>query len=163
MTAFFEQVKGLQTKDWQIAVDLYVEEAIRLTESTIGYFAILSWFEDELTMLGWSKTAMDACRLITKPIKYKVVETGLWGDCVRYRRPVVTNDYANATSPNKRGHPSGHVPVVRHMNVPINQGDKIRGILGVGNKPLAYTDGDAQRLQQFADEGWLAMGKLLAL
>jgi hypothetical protein len=76
---------------------------------------------------------------------------------------VVTNDYAASRSPTKKGYPSGHVAVVRHMNVPINQGSKIRGILGVGNKNVDYTDGEAAALQKFADEGWLAMGKLLAL
>ncbi|MBI5250084.1 MAG: GAF domain-containing protein [Desulfomonile tiedjei] len=134
MADFFEEMKMIATQDWQIAVDMYVDEAIKITDSKIGYFAILSWGEDELTMLGWSKTAMEACKSITKPIKYRLVETGLWGDCVRVRRAVVTNDYASSNNPNKKGYPSGHVVVVRHMNVPINQGPKIRGILGVGNK-----------------------------
>ncbi len=163
MPYFVDEIKRLQTRDWQIAVDLYVDEAIRITESGIGYFALLSWAEDELTMLGWSKSAMEACKSITKPIKYRLVETGLWGDCVRQRKVVITNDYANCASPNKKGYPSGHVAVIRHMNVPIHHGEKIRGILGVGNKGLTYSDRDAQALQRFADEGWLAMERLLAL
>jgi hypothetical protein len=163
MENFFEKIKKMTTRDWTTAVDMYVDEAIRLTNSQIGYFAILSWTEDELTMLGWSKSAMDACKSITKPIRYKLVETGLWGDCVRERKPVVTNDYAGSIRPNKKGYPKGHVQVVRHMNVPIHHGVKIRGIMGVGNKTADYSALDAETLQRFANEGWEAMGKILAL
>jgi two-component system, OmpR family, phosphate regulon sensor histidine kinase PhoR len=160
---FFIEIERLQTSDWQRAIDIYVEEAIQITGSTLGYFALLSWNEDGLTMLGWSKTAMDACKAITKPIKYQLVETGLWGDCVRQRRPVVTNDYANSTTPNKKGYPSGHVAVIRHMNVPVEEGAKIRGILGVGNKATNYSEEDTQRLQDFANKGWSKMQRILAL
>jgi hypothetical protein len=163
MTDFFEEIDRMQASEWQRAVDLFVEEAIRITGSTIGYFALMSWNEEELTMFGWSKTAMDACKAITKPIKYKLVETGLWGDCVRQRKPVVTNDYASSTSPTKKGYPTGHVPIVRHMNVPVKEGEKIRGILGVGNRPVTYSDADAQRLQEFGNKGWAKMQKILAL
>jgi hypothetical protein len=163
MTDFFGEIERLQTSEWQRAVDLFVEEAIRITGSTIGYFALMSWNEEELTMFGWSKTAMDACKAITKPIKYKLVETGLWGDCVRQRCPVITNDYANLVSPTKKGYPSGHVAIVRHMNVPVREGDKIRGVLGVGNRAASYSEIDAQRLQDLANNGWAKMQRILAL
>ena len=163
MEDFFTKIDSLRTREWQRAVDLYVEHAILTTRSQIGYFAFLSWSEDSLTMLGWSKSAMDACKTITKPIKYQLVDTGLWGDCVRERRPVITNDYANSRAPNKKGYPSGHVVVVRHMNVPIEKGPKIRGILGVGNKDSDYTAQDAESLQKFANEGWERMTRILAL
>lgn len=163
MVDFFDEIDRLQTSEWQRAVDLFVEEAIRITGSTIGYFALMSWNEEELTMFGWSKTAMDACKSITKPIKYKLTETGLWGDCVRQRRHVITNDYAKSTSPTKKGYPSGHIPVTRHLNVPVQVEGKIRGVLGVGNRETNYSDGDAQRLQEFANNGWMKMQKILGL
>jgi hypothetical protein len=163
MEDFFAAVDRLRVSDWQTAVDLYVEHAILITQSKIGYFAFLSWNEDSLTMLGWSKSAMDACMEVTKPIKYQLVDTGLWGDCVRERRPVITNDYAKSTAPNKKGYPSGHVTVVRHMNVPIQETTRIRGILGVGNKDVEYSGHDAESLQNFADAGWKHMSRILAL
>ena len=163
MEDFYSTIDHLQVSDWQKAVDLYVDQAISVTGSRIGYFALLSWAEDSLTMLGWSKSAMDACTSITKPIRYQLEETGLWGDCVRERGPVITNDYANSKAPNKKGYPSGHVVVVRHMNVPVEEGSKIRGILGVGNKDRDYTAGDAERLQEFANDAWKRMQRILAL
>jgi GAF domain-containing protein len=135
-------------------VEALVAEAIRLTGSTIAYYAILNDSEDELTMLGWSNSAMAACAMIDKPIVYPVDATGLWGDCVRERQPVITNDYENCTRATRKGYPDGHISVIRHMNVPMWCGDRIVGILGVGNKPEDYTGEDASALQELANVNW---------
>ena len=39
--------------------------------------------------------------MIDKPIVYQVKDTGLWGEAIRQRIPVITNDYA-APNPLKR-------------------------------------------------------------
>jgi GAF domain-containing protein len=163
MQAKLNQLEQLRDKPMQETIDAYVDAAIELTGSQIGYFAILSWSEDELTMLGWSKTAMDACQMVGKPIIYKLEETGLWGDCVREREAVITNDYEKSNAPNKKGYPKGHVAVTRHMNVPVRDSKKIRGILGVGNKTSDYSMSEAQQLQEFADNGWKYVREALAL
>jgi len=69
----------------------------------------------------------------------------LWGEAVRKRRAVLTNDYP-APNPLKKGHPEGHVHVVRHMNVPILDGPKIVAVIGVGNKEGAYDESDVRQL-----------------
>ena len=79
-----------------------------LTSSTIGYLAFVNEDETVLTMHSWSKTAMAACAIIDKPIVYPVATTGLWGEAVRQRKPVITNDY-QVPNPLKKGHPEGHV------------------------------------------------------
>jgi len=163
MDSALARIQQLKESGWQRVVDGYVEEAIRLTNSDIGYFALMNYNEDQLTMMGWSKSAMEACALINKPIVYELTQTGLWGDCVRQRRPVVTNDYAHSISPTKKGYPQGHVPVIRHMNVPIHDGSKIRGVLGVGNKRLEYSNADAEILQNFADKAWEHVRRALRL
>src|SRR4030042_6569043 len=71
-----------------------LEEAIRLTGSQIGYFAFMNEEETVLTMHSWSKSAMEECRIKDKPITYPVKTTGLWGEAVRQRRPIITNDYS---------------------------------------------------------------------
>ena len=78
----------------QEITDFALEEAVRLTESEIGYLAFMNEDETVLTMHSWSKTAMEQCAIIDKPIVYPVETTGLWGEAVRQRQPVVTNDYA---------------------------------------------------------------------
>jgi GAF domain-containing protein len=135
-------------------VNLLVQEAARLTDSAIGYFAVTDNALTQLTMLAWSKSAMAVCAMSEVPINYPVEATGLWGDCIRERRPVITNDYEACTRITKKGYPDGHVPVKRHMNVAVMSGDAIKGILGVGNKIAEYREQDAARLQAFANAAW---------
>ena len=79
-----------------------------LTKSKIGYLAFANEDETVLTMHSWSKEAMAECAVADKPIVYPVESTGLWGEAVRQRRPIVTNDYA-ADNAWKKGLPVGHV------------------------------------------------------
>jgi GAF domain-containing protein len=154
MEKAIEKLAGMTKARKQAVVDALVEESVRVMQSTIGYFAVMNDSEDVLTMLGWSKSAMGACSMIDKPIVYPIEETGLWGDAVRERKAVVTNDYAGCKKPTKKGYPEGHIKVVRHMNVPVWENDHIAGVLGVGNKETNYTDADAQTLQDLANRAW---------
>ncbi len=122
-----------------------LEEAVRLTRSELGYLAFLNEDESVLTMHAWSKTAMGQCAIQEKPLVYPVETTGLWGEAVRQRQPVFTNDYP-APNPLKKGYPEGHVHVQRHMNVPVFEGERIVAVIGVGNKELPYDDSDARQM-----------------
>ncbi|RPH96610.1 PAS domain S-box protein [candidate division KSB1 bacterium] len=130
-----------------------MEEAVRLTQSAIGYVAFANEDETELTMYAWSRGAMQDCMIQNKPLVYKVSETGLWGEAVRQRQPVITNDYA-APSPWKKGYPEGHVPVTRHMNVPIFDNGKIVIVAGVGNKTDIYDETDVRQLRLLMEGMW---------
>jgi len=133
--------------------DYALEQAVLLTRSRIGYLAFMNDDESVLTMHSWSKTAMAECAIIDKPIVYPVVSTGLWGEAVRQRRPVITNDYA-APNPLKRGHPEGHVRVRRHMNIPVFDGERIVAVAGVGNKEEPYDDADVRQLTLLMEGMW---------
>ena len=137
----------------QEITDFALEEAVRLTQSRIGYLAFMTQDESVLIMHSWSKTAMKECAIIDKPIEYPVVTTGLWGEAVRQRRPVITNDYA-APNPWKKGYPQGHVTVRRHMNVPIFEGEHIVAVLGAGNKADCYDESDVRQLTLLGQGMW---------
>jgi PAS domain S-box-containing protein len=83
---------------------------------------------------------------------YPLKDAGIWADCIRSRRPVVHNDYAK--EPDKRGFPEGHFPLVRHMSVPIMDGESIIGIAGVGNKQDPYDEADVLQLSLFMNSMW---------
>jgi PAS domain S-box-containing protein len=133
--------------------DFTLEKAVELTESKIGYLAFLNKDESVLTMHSWSKTAMKECTVSEKPVLYNVVDTGLWGEAVRQRKPIITNDYA-ADNLWKKGYPEGHVKVFRHMNVPIFDGNKIVIVAGVGNKEPEYSETDIQQLTLLMQGMW---------
>jgi hypothetical protein len=126
----------------------------QITGSTLSYFATINATEDVLTMVGWSRAAMVNCVMIDKPIVYKMTDTGLWGDAVRERKAVITNDYKNLVKHTKKGYPKGHVQVRRHMNLPVFEGKRIALVSGVGNKAEEYTQADVKALQTYMDAAW---------
>ena len=130
-----------------------VEGAGAVTGSPLGCLAFLSEDESVMTMYAWSESAMKECALREKPIVYPVEKTGLWGEAVRQRRPVITNDYA-APNPQKKGYPEGHPKIVRHMNVPVFDGDRIVLVAGVANRPSDYTENEVRELTLLMQGLW---------
>lgn len=137
----------------QDLADFALEEAIRLTKSEIGYLAFMNENETTLTMYAWSREAMKQCEIIDKPIEYVTQDTGLWGEAVRQRKPVITNDY-QAPNPYKKGYPVGHVLVKCHMNIPVFDGQNIVAVAGVGNKNSEYDESDVRQLTLLMDGMW---------
>lgn len=149
MLGFFERANSHE-KD---LMNYAVEGAGIVTGSPLGYLAFLNEDESELAMYAWSRSAMAECSLREKPIVYKTGETGLWGEAVRQRRPVITNDYA-APNPQKKGYPGGHPVIVRHMNIPVIDNGRIVLVAGVANKPHDYTDDDVSQLSLLMQGLW---------
>jgi len=137
----------------QDLTDFTLEKAIELTGSTIGYLAFMNEDETVLSMYSWSRQAMKECLIESKPLVYPVETTGLWGETVRQRQPIITNDYL-APNPVKKGYPEGHVHVRRHMNIPLFDGGRIVLVAGVGNKEEPYGDPDIKQLTLLMDGMW---------
>lgn len=147
------ELSQMSVESERMLTDFALEKAIELTGSTIGYLAFMNEEESILTMYSWSKTAMQECAIEDKPIEYPVEKTGLWGEAVRQRRPVITNDY-QAENLLKKGYPKGHVSVLRHMNIPLLDGEKIVLVAGVGNKKEPYENDDVEQLTLLMDGMW---------
>lgn len=130
-----------------------IEGAGVMTGSPMGYLALVSDDESELLMYGWSERAMAECGMQDKPLIYKTEKTGLWGEAVRQRRAVITNDYA-APNPKKKGYPPSHPPILRHMNVPLIDEGRIVMVVGVANKPGEYMDHDVEELSLLMQGLW---------
>ena len=100
------ELSRMTDKADQVLTDFALEKAIELTGSTIGYLAFMNDDETVLTMYSWSRQAMKECLIETKPLVYPVETTGLWGESVRQRKPIITNEYL-APNPGKKGYPKG--------------------------------------------------------
>jgi len=149
-----EILEKRQDDSMQEILYIMLEDACKVTGSKLSYFAIISQDEQVLTMIGWSKSAMTGCKMIVKPMVYILEDTGLWGDAVRERKTVITNDYKSLIKPTKKGYPPGHVDVEKHMNVPLFEGGRIVALCGVGNSDLDYTDGHAKALTVYLNKAW---------
>lgn len=134
--------------------DFALEEGVRLTKSKVGYLAFMNEDETALTMQAWSKTAMEECAIADRPRVYPLETTGLWGEAVRQRGPIITNNYA-APNPLKKGYPKGHVEIRRHMNIPVFDGDRIVAVAGVGNKDEDYNESDVRQLTLLMNAMWM--------
>ncbi|RKY12299.1 MAG: hypothetical protein DRP65_01715 [Planctomycetota bacterium] len=137
----------------QEITDFALESAVELTSSQLGYIAFMNEDETSLTMHSWSKEAVAQCRIADKPMVHPVGTTGLWGEAVRQRKPVITNNYA-ADNPLKKGCPEGHVDIIRHMNIPVFDNGRIVAVAGVGNKYEEYDESDVRQLTLLMQDMW---------
>lgn len=142
----------------QAIKDFCLDEAVRTTGSAIGYIYFVNKDESALTLHAWSRGVMETCRVVDWKTEYKVSETGLWGEAVRQRKPVITNDYL-ASHAMKKGCPQGHVPIERHMNIPLIIDGKIVLLAGVGNKDSDYGENDIRMLTLIMDGMWKLLDK----
>ncbi|MCB2195227.1 MAG: PAS domain S-box protein [Bacteroidetes bacterium] len=134
-------------------LDLALNEAINLTESKIGYIYFYNEELKQFTLNSWSKEVMKECSLTDPQTCYELDKTGIWGEAVRQRKPIVINDY-KAKNDLKKGYPKGHVNLKRFMTVPIFDGKRIVAAVGVGNKGTDYTKTDELQLNLLMDSVW---------
>jgi hypothetical protein len=115
-----------------------LNETEKLTDSLIGFYHFVEDDQQSLTLQNWStRTKAEFCKAEGKGMHYPIAEAGVWVDCVYQRKPVIHNDYASL--PHRKGMPAGYAEVVRELVVPVLRGEKVKAILGVGNKPSDYT------------------------
>lgn len=130
-----------------------LDEVGQLVDSPLGFLHFVTPDQATITPQAWSTLTMQSFGN-TMPIgqSFDLSNAGVWADCIRQKRPVVHND--NAFTPSRRGLPAGHAPFHRELVVPILREDKIVAILGVGNKPVDYTEDDVEIVACIADVAW---------
>ncbi len=130
-----------------------LDEAERLTDSSIGFYHFVEADERTISLQAWStRTRLEYCTAEGEGRHYPIEDAGVWADSVRLRKPIVHNDYASL--PERRGMPDGHAELVRELVVPIVRAGKVVAILGVGNKPTRYADEDVEAITHLADIAW---------
>lgn len=131
--------------------DYALEECVKLTQSEVGYLHFFHEDANTIQLFNWSKDTLQKCTA-EKVAHYPLENAGIWADCVRNRKPVIHNDYPNLSE--KMGYPEGHFPVLRHMSVPVFDGDKIVAVAGVGNKKNPYDESDTRQFTLFMNSLW---------
>lgn len=144
------QYKAETTQD---LLDYALTEAIRLTESKIGYLYYYNEENKEFTLNSWSREVMEECSVVKQQTTYQLEKTGLWGEVVRQRKPVMLNDY-EAPHPLKKGYPRGHVKLNKYLTVPIFNENCIIAVVGVANKEWDYDQSDLLQLTLLMDAVW---------
>ncbi|MBN2261579.1 MAG: GAF domain-containing protein [Prolixibacteraceae bacterium] len=142
-----------QANSVQELLDFVLDEAIALTNSKIGYIYFYNEEKKEFTLNTWSKEVMQQCHVIDPQTIYKLEKTGIWGEAVRQRKPILVNDF-KAPNPLKKGIPEGHAPLQKFLTIPVFDQNKIVAVVGVANKPDDYDNSDIRQLTLMMDSVW---------
>jgi PAS domain S-box-containing protein len=151
LKAMFEMSQQAGQLDERALLQMGIEEAVRLTGSTIGYLHLVNENEETLELYTWSADTLKYCTAVYDQ-HYPVSQAGIWADTVRSHQPVMHNDYQNM--PDRKGYPTGHAHLVRHLGVPILENGAVRVLFGVGNKATDYDDSDVHQLQLIGEDLW---------
>ena len=119
----------------------------------MGFLGFISDDESALNIHAYSEGVMQECALSEKPRVFPVAGSGLWGEVVRQRRPILVNDYAKLTSW-KKGYPEGHFHVSRFLGIPVFEGQQIVALAAVINKEDEYQAGDVRQLTLLTAGMW---------
>lgn len=132
-----------------------LEEAVRLSDSNIGFFHYVNDDQFTINLHVWSKQTLENCDVPEKKLHYPISQAGTWVDSFHERKPVVHNDYLGLRT--KKGLPEGHFPLVRYISLPVIEGNKVKIIFGVGNKLDIYNQFDVDVLSLFAKTIWMVI------
>ncbi|NJO69642.1 MAG: GAF domain-containing protein, partial [Bacteroidetes bacterium] len=147
------RIANYKTDNLQDLLDFSLQEAIQLTESRIGYI----YFYDEKNKIfklnSWSKEVHSHCRVAEPNTQYELEKTGCWGDVVRFRKPVMINDFSKSEFEIK-GVPQGHVPLKKFLSIPVMVENNIVAVVGVANKEDDYDQTDIIQLTLMMDSVW---------
>lgn len=99
---------------------------------------------------------MEECHVLDPQTKYQLEKTGIWGEVVRQRKPIVVNEFA-APNPLKKGYPEGHVQLTKYMSVPVIIDEKIVVVVGLANKLSDYDENDVANITILMNGTWQAI------
>ncbi len=143
------KLASMTNSAFKTVCDTLLEEIVLMSESQYGFFGFINDDETRMQIFSWSEAVFHDCTIHTKPISFSIEKSGIWGNAVRHRKPVIYNDY-NQDLENKRGVPDGHVKITGLLSVPVfsNQGKIV--LLGcVANKNAPYDVNDIKQLTAY--------------
>lgn len=148
-------VKILQHEAYHLQdfLDYALDELIKLTESKIGYIYFYNEEKREFVLNTWSKDVMKECAVAKPSSVYCLDNTGLWGEAVRQKKPIINNNY-EIYHPDKRGYPQGHVHLKKFLTIPVFFNKKIVAVAGVANKESDYDQTDILQMTLLMDAVW---------
>jgi PAS domain S-box-containing protein len=134
-------------------LDNALNEAIKLTDSKIGYIYFYLEESKQFVLNSWSNEVMKECSVVNPQTCYELDKTGVWGEAVRQRKPIILNDF-KTENPLKKGYPEGHVTLNRFMTVPVFKDDSIVAVVAAANKESDYDETDVLQLTLLMNVVW---------
>jgi len=142
-----------KTDSVQEFLDNALDEVIMLTHSKIGYIYFYDEANKEFILNSWSKDVLEECKIVEQQTRYRLEKTGLWGEAVRQRKPIIENDFQRTNS-YKKGYPEGHVQLYKFLTVPIFFEEHIVAVVAVANKKTDYDQDDILNISLVMNSIW---------
>ena len=139
-------------------LDFALDKSIQLTDSKIGYIYYFDEATNLFTLNTWSNGVMDVCSIVEPKTQYKLETTGIWGEAVRQRRPILFNDF-QAYHTLKKGYPEGHAELYKYLTLPIIINNKIEAVVAVANRETDYDDSHVLELNILMNTAWKKLEK----
>ena len=137
----------------QEQLDYVLNRALDLTESGYGYIFLYDETSRELTLHSWTLGVLERCKVEDQKTVYPLDATGIWGEVVRQRKPLILNDF-EASHPLKKGFPVGHVALKRFLSIPVIIDERVVAAVGLANKSSDYDDTDVLELTLLMSGVW---------
>ncbi|PKM60265.1 MAG: hypothetical protein CVU99_09165 [Firmicutes bacterium HGW-Firmicutes-4] len=129
----------------QKQLDYVLHEALKLTESSVGYICFYNEKRQEFALSAWSKGLIKGSEMAGPQRIYRLEEAGLWGEAVRQRKPIINNtDVAEPTSEQEL--PWGQKVTGNFIAIPIFIDEKIKAVVGFAGKEDDYGDNDVYEI-----------------
>ena len=114
--ALLKVMRGLEALTTAVTTREIVQRGVDIAQhatlSRIAYLHFLNEGQSTIELGVWSHDTLKTCTAVSDR-HYPVEKAGIWADAARSGRPCVHNDYASC--PDKRGLPTGHSALVRHL------------------------------------------------
>lgn len=143
--------RSFQSRQEQL--DYVLHRALELTESRYGYIYMYNEDKQEFILNSWTKDVMEACKITDKSGVYQLDKTGIWGEVVRQRKPIIVNNF-EMDNPLKKGYPNGHVELKRFMSIPVIIDEKIVAVAGLANKAADYDENNIYEMTLLMNGVW---------
>ena len=141
----------LKHRKFDVSARIIFDETCRMTGATSGYVALLNETGEENEVLfleaGGKPCTVDPD--LPMPIR------GLRAQSYYSGRTVFENDFMNSEW--MEFMPKGHVVLTNVMFAPLNIEGKTVGIMGLANKPEAFTSNDAEIAAAFGEVAAIAL------
>ncbi|MDI6854299.1 MAG: PAS domain S-box protein [Deltaproteobacteria bacterium] len=156
INGIFREALRCETEEELAATCLAVAE--ELTGSEFGFIDELNE-AGNLDALAFSGAALKQCSLAA-PGDVSALQNqearGLLAKPLETGESIIANDPAN--HPDARGLPPGHPPLTSYLGVPLKRGDRVIGLLRLGNKQGGYEYRDLEDMENLAGaivEAWM--------
>ncbi|WP_060771806.1 GAF domain-containing protein [Methylobacterium sp. AMS5] len=158
----FSETLGASSEEELARISLDVAE--ELTGSAIGFMGEIDkttgrldglFFSDRSRARYAARTSDGDDRVPMGKSALGLAIHGIYGRVLQDGAGIIVND--PASHPDRVGTPAGHLPLTAFLGVPLKQGDRTRGMIGLGNRPGGYRSEDLEAAEALAPAIWHAL------